>query len=111
MPSSRFRNRQERLLDPVYRHARREAIEILLVWAVALAWTVGYCGYAGYASEGEELKTLLGIPAWVFWGVAAPWGVCALYSIFYSLLRIKDDPLGEDLPPTADSRPIDRPEA
>ena len=42
----------EDTLDPVFLHARREAIFILLLFAVSLVWSVGLCYWQGY--EGGE---------------------------------------------------------
>lgn len=83
-------------LDPVYVHARREALEIMASWAVAMVWTVGYCAAYGYGLEAEEIKLVWGIPAWVFWGVAVPWLVASAFTLYYSLVRMKKDSLGEE---------------
>ncbi len=81
--------------DPVFLHARREALVILAVWAAAMLWVVPYCYFFGYhpITESEQLKTIIGIPDWVFWGVFVPWGVCCLVSIGLSCWFIQDDDL------------------
>lgn len=83
--------------DPVFLHSRREAVVILGVWALSLLWTVPYCYLNGYQSPAapEELPIVLGMPAWVFWGIAVPWVVCGLISIALCLWFIQDDDLGE----------------
>ena len=82
--------------DPTYLNTRREAIVILTAWAVCLVWTVGYCWFAGYGEPAEgQLSLVLGMPAWVFWGVALPWAAALLFSVVYGLWFIADDKLGE----------------
>ncbi|MEZ6067752.1 MAG: DUF997 family protein [Planctomycetaceae bacterium] len=84
--------------DPVFLHARREAIVILLVWAACFAWTVPYCYLNGYGAptDGEPIPLVIGMPAWVFWGVAVPWLVGGLVSIGLCLFYIEDDDLAEE---------------
>ena len=83
--------------DPVFRHSRREAIVILLVWLASFAWTVPYCYLKGYETPADpsELSIVWGMPAWVTWGVAVPWIVSGLVSIVLCLWFIQDDDLGE----------------
>ena len=90
-PSERDRVRW----DPVYLHARREALEILVAWGIALVWSIGYCSLYGY-EQGPPLKMVWGIPSWVFWGVVVPWACAAVFTCYYSLVRMHDDPLGEE---------------
>lgn len=105
------------MLDPqenarrVYRHARREALIILLVWFLALVWTVGYCYLRGYrhdpeswvvraglavANDPARLQQSFGFPHWVFYGIIAPWLICTGITIAFGLLGIKDDELGHE---------------
>jgi len=86
--------------DPVYLHARREAVEILLAWAVTLLWSVGYCSLRGYQSD-APLSIVLGIPAWVFWGIVVPWVVASVFTFYYSLVRMKNDSLDGEPPSSA----------
>jgi hypothetical protein len=83
--------------DPVFLHSRREAIVILIVWTVCMAWTVPYCYVNGYTAPESpaDLATVLGMPAWVFWGVLVPWVVSGLVTIVLCLWFIQDDDLGE----------------
>jgi hypothetical protein len=84
--------------DPVYLHTRRESLVILIVWAVALVWSVSVCTLFGYgqAAKGEQVQLFFGMPAWVFWGVMCPWVTAGLFSIVFSLLVMADDDLGPD---------------
>jgi hypothetical protein len=87
--------------DPVFRNARREALIIFAAW---LASTVYCCAYAylyGYNRPGrplgpEDVRPVFGIPSWIFWGVMAPWGVCALFTAWFAGFYMADDDLGSD---------------
>lgn len=83
-------------LDPVYRHSRREALVILALWMLSFAWTVTYSYVNGYATaeSPRELEMTLGIPSWVWWGIAVPWIVSGIVSILMCLFFIQDDGLG-----------------
>lgn len=83
-------------VDPVYRHSRREAVEILLVLATVLAWSVGYCAIHAYKAAGSDVRTVLGMPAWVTWGIVVPWAVVAVFACWYSLFRIRRDNLDDN---------------
>jgi hypothetical protein len=96
----------------LFRHARREAVVILLVWALALAWTVGWCYLRGYRHEPDswavqagwavvrmpqDVQHFGGIPDWVVQGVLAPWLVCTLCTLGFGLFVMKDDDLGTEV--------------
>ncbi|MDA1013030.1 MAG: hypothetical protein O3A00_01095 [Planctomycetota bacterium] len=79
--------------DPVFLHARREAIVIFLAWAAALFWAVPYCYLTAYGIEGE-VPTVWGIPSWLFWGIAVPWVLADLFTVWFCLCYMKNDELG-----------------
>ena len=39
--------------------------------------------------------SVLGIPSWTFWGVFAPWIVCLGVTVWYCLVFMGDDHLGD----------------
>ncbi len=82
--------------DPVFLNARREAVAILILWACCFAWTVPYCYLHGYdaPSDPVDLQLTLGIPDWVFWGIAVPWVCAGVVSILLCLFFFQDDDLG-----------------
>lgn len=82
--------------DPVYLHARREAWVAFLGWLVAGIYTVTYCYFFGYDSDAVELKTILGIPRWIVFGVVAPWIVAIGFGVWFSLVWVQDEDLGPD---------------
>jgi len=81
--------------DPTFVNSRREAIVIFGSWVVALIWAVPYCYLNGYnVADPEKIKTVFGIPAWLFWGIAAPWVVANLFTTWFCFAFMKDDDLG-----------------
>jgi hypothetical protein len=84
----------------VYVHGRREAFVILGVWATCLVWTVGTSYALGFGAPSSAVKTVWGIPHWVFWGVLMPWIAATVFSVVFSFAVMADDDLGEDLPDT-----------
>ncbi len=94
----------------LFRHARREAVLVLVVNLLALAWTVGYCYLHGYQHDpaswlvqmglatprsASDLQLIAGVPDWVMYGIVVPWLVCAaLTGLVYWLMP--DDDLGQD---------------
>jgi hypothetical protein len=85
-----------KLEDPVLTSARREALVVLLIWAIACIYTVGYCYSFGYERDPKELRYVAGIPDWVFWGILVPWTTCSLLSFWISNYLIADDDLGAE---------------
>ena len=84
--------------DPVYLHARREAVVIILlfatfcIWSLAVSWTQGY---KSGGLDGESIKTILGMPTWAFWGVFVPWLVVDVVAVWFCFCFMKNDDLGE----------------
>jgi hypothetical protein len=90
--SSAPADREQELL----KHARREGLVILLVWAIALIWSVSVSYLWGYNRPAAEILLILGIPDWVFWSVFVPWGLAFIFSIWFCFAFIADDDLGKD---------------
>jgi hypothetical protein len=78
------------------RHARREGLLIMAVWALALAWSVGVGYVLGYRRAADEIGLVLGMPDWVFWSVVLPWGLVLLFSVWFCFFFMADDDLGRD---------------
>ena len=43
-----------------------------------------------------DVHPILGVPSWAFWGYIVPWGVCALFTIWFAGFYMTDDDLGVD---------------
>jgi uncharacterized protein DUF997 len=77
------------------RHARRESLVVMAVWAFALAWST-VCGYVLGYNPHREVGLILGMPDWVFWAVVLPWGLILLFSAWFCFAFMADDDLGRD---------------
>lgn len=82
--------------DSLVAHSLWEAKWIVAIWCIAFLWVVGYCIGFGYGGEGQPIPTVWGMPAWVFWGIALPWGVAAVVSSWFALACIADEPLSRE---------------
>ncbi len=93
--------------DPTFLHSRREAAIIFGVWAAALVWTIPYCYFNGYTTlpSPDALETVWGVPSWVFWGVAFPWLLADLFTVWFCFFYMADDDLGDERPAEA---PLER---
>lgn len=80
-------------LDLTFLHARREAIIIFLAWCVAMVWSVSVCYWLGYGGGAIPLQTIWGVPSWVFWGIALPWVVAVVFSLWFCFGFMVDDDL------------------
>lgn len=82
--------------DPVFVNARREAIVIFSIWFVCLIWSVPYCYLNGYPGQfdASSFSTTFGVPSWLFWGIAAPWIVANVATIWFCFTFMQDDDLG-----------------
>ena len=90
--------------DPVLRNALREAIVIGLAWAACTAYCCAYSYFYGYIRPGHplgaaDLHPVFGMPSWVFWGIMAPWAVCAVFTFWFAGFVMVDDDLGVDHTP------------
>lgn len=103
-------------LDPLFVHSRREAVVIFFVWLAGLLWAVPFCYLNGYVGnvDPENVSTVWGIPSWLFWGIAVPWVVADLITVWLCFFYMKDHDLLEvdeaaASTDVADSYPEDRP--
>ena len=78
------------------RHARREGLVIMVVWAAALVWSVASAYVLGHHRDAETVTLIFGIPDWVFWSVVLPWGLCLAFSVWFCFAFMADDDLGQD---------------
>lgn len=95
--------------DPVYQHAKRESGWILAIWFGFAAWVIGYSRMRGYDVDPEQLTLTLGMPSWVFWGIAAPWFLANVVTILFSFCYMTDHVTDENdniSGQTTDSAPI-----
>ena len=95
MPDSdKPRDKEQQLL----RHARREGLLIMALWASCLIWSMAVGYFMGYRRPTAEMSLIFGIPDWIFWSVVLPWGLCLAFSIWFCFGYMADDDLGQDQP-------------
>ena len=88
--------------DPAVASARREALVVLVLFLVAMFYTVLYCFFSGYHRDPETLRFIFGFPDWVFWGIVCPWGVCLLISYWFGHTYMRDADLGPSVEEDSD---------
>ena len=69
------------------------------MWVIATAYSVGYSWLNGYRRPIESLTYVFGLPDWIFWGVIVPWLACTVFSAWFCLFYMADEPLGESPEP------------
>ena len=82
-------------LDPTFVNSRREACIIFGAWLAALCWCVPYCYWNGYnVTDPENISITFGMPSWVVWGIAIPWIVADVFTVWFCFFYMKNDDLG-----------------
>jgi hypothetical protein len=96
----------------LYRHARREAIIVILVWLLTITWTLGYCYLRGYdhapdswpvrwglalPRAADDLHQWAGFPDWILFGIILPWAGCTLFTLVFASFGMADDDLGIEM--------------
>ena len=81
--------------DPLFVHARRELVFTMTAWLIFGLWVVGYSWVAGNRppADPDNLSLVLGMPAWVFWGIGLPWVMANVLTFWYCFRFMVDDDL------------------
>jgi hypothetical protein len=87
--------------DPVLINARREAWIIAGAWLAATLYCCTYYYLFGLIRADrplgrEDVRPVLGMPSWFFWGVMLPWGVCGIFTFVFAGFFMVEDDLGKD---------------
>ncbi|WP_145343981.1 hypothetical protein [Rosistilla ulvae] len=77
--------------DTSYLNSLRELKFVVVIGSIALAWTLIYGGWKGYSSDPEAVEITLGMPSWVFWGIAIPWCVTSMATLGFALFVLRED--------------------
>jgi hypothetical protein len=81
-----------------FRQCLLELKWMVAMWAIFFAWVIGYSSVAGYAvAETAEVQMVWGIPRWVFFGWLVPLGAANIFTIWFCLFKMQDEPM-EELP-------------
>ena len=84
--------------DPVFLHARREALVIVALFSAFCLWSIYVCynyGFMGPDDQQATVKIILGMPSWVFWGLFLPWIAVDAVAVWFCFFFMKADDLGE----------------
>ena len=84
--------------DPIFTDGLREGGWILVMWFSCFVWTMVVCLTWGYQEDVDPrtFATVFGIPAWVAWGIAFPWLIANVVTLWFCAFCMKDRDLGED---------------
>ena len=98
MPESISYDDPDYELDPLFVNGAHEGRWILLMWVACLVWTLSVCLNLGYPErvDPETFPTVLGVPAWVAYGIALPWCLANIATFLFCLGYMKDGDLGDD---------------
>ena len=78
--------------DPEFLASRREAVQILLFFVVALCWILPTAAIGGYGvtfDPSKRIATWCGIPVWVVVSIVMPWIVANVATIIFCWRRIR----------------------
>ena len=79
-----------------FRQCLLELKWMVAVWGVFFVWINGYASFAGYeAAEKAEVEMVLGIPRWVFFGWVIPILFANIFTIWFCLCKMRDEPMEE----------------
>jgi phosphatidylserine synthase len=73
-----------------FKQAKHELSIFLIGWLFFAAWVIIYSYFNAYKNQAEEPSITLGMPSWVFWGIAIPWICATAFTVYISLFVIKD---------------------
>jgi hypothetical protein len=82
--------------DPDYLHSLRELVVLLVIFGLAFSWSIYVSFWLGYMPTEDtevipEIPLILGMPAWVFWGILIPWLVIDVLAIVFCFGYMKAD--------------------
>jgi hypothetical protein len=95
----------QQVRDKLLVTARREAALVLVVWVLALTYTVSVSYFWGYRRAIDDLRFVLGIPDWVFWGIVVPWFACLGFNFWFSFWFMQDGDIAAESPQVDDPSP------
>lgn len=76
--------------------SRRELWFMLGAWVFFCAWVLIAAAFSAYRIEGREAPLVLGLPAWVVWGIMLPWVSALVVTLWFAGWGMRDTPLDQD---------------
>lgn len=81
-------------MKPLKDNAVSEALWIVGSWCVFAIWVLT-ASYWLPPTTPESPRMILGMPMWIVLGVILPWSVATTFTIWFSLVKMTDDPDSE----------------
>lgn len=78
-------------MKPIKDNAVRESLWIIGAWGVFAVWVLT-ASYWLPTTTPESPRLVLGMPMWIVLGVLLPWCVATIFTIWFSLAMMTDDP-------------------
>ena len=82
------------MVKPIKDNAVRESCWIVGAWIVFAVWMLT-ASYWLPPTTREQPRMIFGMPMWIVIGVFLPWAVATVFTIWFSLARMTDDPQSE----------------
>lgn len=97
-------NHDEAFLETQSRHFQqccKEARFVIVTWLITLIYvgtTIWLTGYIPVENRPDSPELILGIPAWVCWGLLIPWFVLIGVAWWFAIFVMQDDEPYMDFP-------------
>ena len=78
-------------MKPIKDNAVRESLWIVGAWCIFAFWMLG-ASYWLSPTTTDPSTIMWGMPRWIVLGVFLPWSVATLFTIWFSLGKMTDDP-------------------
>ena len=85
---------EEEELGESFRQSRKELWVMLGTWLFFALWTWGYNSIFAGEKQEASVDTLFGMPRWVVVGVAGPWLLALVVTVWFATSFMKDTSLG-----------------
>jgi uncharacterized membrane protein YhaH (DUF805 family) len=110
LPSDSSPDERSARLALSFRQSRKEFWFMIGAWGFFGLWVLLSAQFSAYRGEGKELVLVLGLPAWVFWGILLPWLVAMVVTIWFAGWGMQDTEFdsGDDETPTDTGKVEDR---
>ncbi len=81
-------------MKPFEDNAVGEARWIVVAWCVFAVWVLAASFWLPRTTP-ESPRLVFGMPMWIALGVFLPWSIATIFTIWFSLTKMSDDPESE----------------